>query len=147
MKHFHFSFNNLVIAKLMMNYLLTGITLKQTKLSLCFISRPPRHENVSASGDTTPRILNLGTRGMSVFSFTPRPLYRRERAPGTDWIGGWVGLRAVLDAVKKRKTCCPCQESNLIPWPLSPKPMVLYLVFGLRVRSMARNSGVVVQSV
>jgi hypothetical protein len=26
--------------------------------------------------------------------FTPR-----ERAPGTPWIGGWVGPRAVLDAV------------------------------------------------
>jgi hypothetical protein len=30
--------------------------------------------------------------------FTPR-----ERAPGTHWIVGWVGLRAVLDAVVKRK--------------------------------------------
>jgi hypothetical protein len=27
----------------------------------------------------------------------------RERAPGTHWIGGWVGPRAVLDAVLKRK--------------------------------------------
>jgi hypothetical protein len=30
--------------------------------------------------------------------FTPR-----ERAPGTHWIGGRVGPRAVLDAVVKRK--------------------------------------------
>jgi hypothetical protein len=29
--------------------------------------------------------------------FTPR-----ERAPGTHWIGGWVGPRAILDAVVKR---------------------------------------------
>jgi hypothetical protein len=28
----------------------------------------------------------------------PRPLYPRERAPGTHWIGGWVGPRADLDA-------------------------------------------------
>jgi len=27
----------------------------------------------------------------------------RERAPGTQWKGGWVGPRAVLDAVVKRK--------------------------------------------
>jgi hypothetical protein len=27
----------------------------------------------------------------------------RERDPGTHWIGGWVGPRAVLDAVMKRK--------------------------------------------
>jgi hypothetical protein len=26
-----------------------------------------------------------------------------ERAPGTHWIGGWVGLRAGLDDVEKRK--------------------------------------------
>jgi hypothetical protein len=29
--------------------------------------------------------------------FTPR-----ERAPGTNWIGGWVSPRAVLDAVKRK---------------------------------------------
>jgi hypothetical protein len=27
----------------------------------------------------------------------------RERVPGTHWIGGWVGSRASLDAVVKRK--------------------------------------------
>jgi hypothetical protein len=39
--------------------------------------------------------------------FTPR-----ERAPGTHWIGGWLGLRAVLDAVVKRKIPSPRRESN-----------------------------------
>jgi hypothetical protein len=39
--------------------------------------------------------------------FTPK-----ERAPGTHWIGGWVGPRAVLDAVVKRKIPSPCRESN-----------------------------------
>jgi hypothetical protein len=39
--------------------------------------------------------------------FTPR-----ERASGTDWIGGWVGPRAVLDAVVKRKIPSPRRESN-----------------------------------
>jgi hypothetical protein len=39
--------------------------------------------------------------------FTPR-----ERAPGTHWIGGWVGPRAILDMVVKRKILCPCQELN-----------------------------------
>jgi hypothetical protein len=39
--------------------------------------------------------------------FTPR-----ERAPGTYWMGGWVGLRAVLDAVVKRKFPIPRWESN-----------------------------------
>jgi hypothetical protein len=39
--------------------------------------------------------------------FTPR-----ERTPGTHWIGGWVGPRSVLDAVKKRKIPSPRRESN-----------------------------------
>jgi hypothetical protein len=34
------------------------------------------------------------------------------RAPGTHWIGGWVGSRDILDAVVKRKIPSPCQESN-----------------------------------
>jgi hypothetical protein len=40
--------------------------------------------------------------------FTPR-----ERAPGTHWIGGWVGPRAVLDAVVKRKIHTSRRESNI----------------------------------
>jgi hypothetical protein len=39
--------------------------------------------------------------------FTPK-----ERAPGTHWIVGWVGPRAVLDAAVKRKIPSPRQESN-----------------------------------
>jgi hypothetical protein len=40
-------------------------------------------------------------------AFTPR-----ERAPGTHWIGGWMGLRAVVDTVVKRKIPSPCWELN-----------------------------------
>jgi hypothetical protein len=40
-------------------------------------------------------------------SFTPR-----ERASGTHWIGGWVGPRALLDAVVKRKIPSPRRESK-----------------------------------
>jgi hypothetical protein len=39
--------------------------------------------------------------------FTPR-----ERAPGTHWIGGWVGPGATLDAVVKRNILSPRRESN-----------------------------------
>jgi hypothetical protein len=45
-------------------------------------------------------------------SFTPRLLYPQERAPSTHWIGGWVGPRAVLDAVVKRKILIPRRKSN-----------------------------------
>jgi hypothetical protein len=36
----------------------------------------------------------------------------KERAPGTHWIGGWVGPRAVLDVVVKRKIPSPHRESK-----------------------------------
>jgi hypothetical protein len=34
--------------------------------------------------------------------FTPA-----ERTPITHWIEGWVGLKAGLDSVKKKKIFCP----------------------------------------
>jgi hypothetical protein len=37
---------------------------------------------------------------------------RRERAPSTHWIGGWVGSRAGLDTVSKRKILSPRRESK-----------------------------------
>jgi hypothetical protein len=36
----------------------------------------------------------------------------RETDPGTYWIGGWVGTRAVLDTVVKREIPRPRWESN-----------------------------------
>jgi hypothetical protein len=36
----------------------------------------------------------------------------RIRAPGTHWIGGWVGPRAVLDTVVNRKILSSRPESN-----------------------------------
>jgi hypothetical protein len=59
-----------------------------------------------------PLILDLGTRWRWVVSFTPRPLYRQGKTPGTHWIGGWVGPRAVPDAVVKRKIPSPSRESK-----------------------------------
>jgi hypothetical protein len=58
-----------------------------------------------------PHILDLDTRWVWSASrpgrFTPR-----ERTPGTHWRGGWVGPRAVLDAVVKGKIPSPSRESN-----------------------------------
>jgi hypothetical protein len=37
-------------------------------------------------------------------NFTLWPFYlHRERAPGTHWMGGWVGLRAGLEPVVEKK--------------------------------------------
>jgi hypothetical protein len=59
---------------------------------MCF-NWAPRHEGVLGSG--------------GIDSLIPR-----ERSPCTHWIGSWVGPRAVLDAVVKRKIPSPHQESN-----------------------------------
>jgi hypothetical protein len=42
----------------------------------------------------------------------PAALPPTEIAPGTQWIGGWVGPKAVPDAVMKRKIPCSRLESN-----------------------------------
>jgi hypothetical protein len=42
----------------------------------------------------------------------------RERAPGTHWIGGWVGPIAVLDAVVRRKIPSLRQESKWLCNPI-----------------------------
>jgi hypothetical protein len=55
-----------------------------------------RQEEVWGSRGTAPRILNLGTTWRWVVSFTPRPLYHRERAHGDRLIGSWVVPKAGL---------------------------------------------------
>jgi hypothetical protein len=47
-----------------------------------------------------------------VLSFTARPIYPVETAPGTHWTGGWVGPRAGLNSVEKRKYLSLRRESN-----------------------------------
>jgi hypothetical protein len=39
-------------------------------------------------------------------------LYIQGKSPGTHFIGGWVGPRAVLDTVVKSKIPVPRRESN-----------------------------------
>jgi hypothetical protein len=41
-----------------------------------------------------------------------RPGRPREKAAGIHWIGGWVGPRAVLETVVKKKISSPRRETN-----------------------------------
>jgi hypothetical protein len=50
-----------------------------------------------------PRVLHLGTSGGEWLTSRPSRITPRERAPGTHWIGGWMGPRTDLDDVKKRQ--------------------------------------------
>jgi hypothetical protein len=55
------------------------------------------------SGGIAPRILELDTNRGECSASHPSRFTLRERAPGTHWIGGWVGPRTGLDAVVKGK--------------------------------------------
>jgi hypothetical protein len=57
-------------------------------------------------------ILDFGTRWRWVVSFMPQAhCTPGERAHDTNWIGRWVGPKAVFDAVKT-KVCCPWRKST-----------------------------------
>jgi hypothetical protein len=57
-----------------------------------------------------PRFLDTRISWRLVVNFTARALYSRERAPGTHWIGGWVGPRTGLDDMEKKRV--PYRDSN-----------------------------------
>jgi hypothetical protein len=54
---------------------------------------------MKASGCIDPQFLDLSTSWRWVVNFTPRPLYSRERAPGTHCIGG-SGFRVYINKLK-----------------------------------------------
>jgi hypothetical protein len=60
-----------------------------------------------------------------VVSFTPRPLYPRERASDTHWIGSWVDPKAGLDDVEKRKFLTP-PGLEIRPYGLPARSESLY---------------------
>jgi hypothetical protein len=72
-----------------------------------------RHEDVSREWRySSTHSLILALDGGEWSASRPGRFNPSERAPGTHWIGGWVGPRAVLDVVVKRKIPSPCRESN-----------------------------------
>jgi hypothetical protein len=70
-----------------------------------------------------------------VVSFTPRPLYQRERAPGTHCIKGWVDPRAGLDNMEKLKFLT---LPGLEPRPLS-RPARSQSLYRLRYHGSHRE--------
>jgi hypothetical protein len=86
----------------------------KVKLSLCFFFKwAPHYEGVlrewmyNSTHSLTSALHGGEWSASRLGRFTPR-----ERAPGTHWIGGWVGPRDVLDAVVKRKIPSHRRESN-----------------------------------
>jgi hypothetical protein len=56
-----------------------------------------------------------------VVSFTLRLLYTREKILDTRWLGGWVGLRAIVDALREKKTPS-LPLPGIEPLPCRPQP-------------------------
>jgi hypothetical protein len=84
----------------------------KVKLSLCF-NWAPRHEGVLGEWRySSTHSLTWALDGGEWSTSRPGRFTHRESAPGTHWTGGWVGPRAVLDAVVKRKIPSPHRESN-----------------------------------
>jgi hypothetical protein len=87
----------------------------KVKLSLC-LNGAPRHEGVLGEWRYSfTHSLTSALDGSKWSVSRPGRFTSRERAPGTHWIGGWMGPRAILDAVVKRKIPSPRRESNPSP--------------------------------
>jgi hypothetical protein len=75
--------------------------------NMCF-NWAPRHEGVLGEWRYSfTHSLTSALDGGEWSASRPGRVTTRETAPGTHWIGGWVGPRAVLDAVVKGKIPSP----------------------------------------
>jgi hypothetical protein len=79
----------------------------KVKLPLCF-NKAPRHEGVLGEWMySSAHSLTSSLDGSEWSVSRPSLFTSRERAHGTNWIGGWGGPSAILDAVVKRKIPSP----------------------------------------
>jgi hypothetical protein len=93
------------------------------------------------SGGLAPPFLTLALDGCEWATSHPSHFTLRERAPITHWIGGWVGPRAGLNTMEKRKIFCPYEESNLRHPAHSP------LLYGLSYPNSICRSGIISLSI
>jgi hypothetical protein len=84
----------------------------KVKLSLCFYWVPRREGVLGEWRYSSTHSLTLALDGGEWSASRSGRFTPREWAPGTHWIGDWVGTRAVLDAAVKRKIPSPRRESK-----------------------------------
>jgi hypothetical protein len=77
------------------------------------------------NGGIAPPFFTSALDGSEWSASRPARFTPEEIAPGTRWIGGWVGLRACPDTVEKREIFFPCRESN--PGRLARSPSLYRL--------------------
>jgi hypothetical protein len=93
-------------------YTLVYRTVWRVKLSLCFNWAPCREDALGEWRYSSTHSLTSALDGGEWSASRPGRFTPKERTPGTHWVGGWVGPRAVLDAVVKRKFPSLHRESN-----------------------------------
>jgi hypothetical protein len=77
------------------------------------LNQAPRHEDILGEWRySSTHSLTSALDGTEWSASRPGRFTPKERAHGTHWVGGWVCLRAVLDAVVNRKITSPRRESN-----------------------------------
>jgi hypothetical protein len=70
------------------------------------------HEGMWGSGGIAPLFLTSAPDGGEWSASRPCGLTPGYTARRTHWIGSWVGPRAGVDSMKKRKIYFPCRKSN-----------------------------------
>jgi hypothetical protein len=97
------------------------VGLGAVELSLCF-NWAPRHGGVLGEWRySSAHSLTSALDGGAWWASRPGRFTPTEITSGTHWIGGWVGPRAILDAVVKRKIPSPRRESK-------PRTLIVQLV-------------------
>jgi hypothetical protein len=81
-------------------------------VSLC-LTKHHAMKTYWGSGGIVPRIFSSARDGGEWSASRPGRFTTRERAPSTHCTGGWVGPRAVLDTVVKRKILSPAGNRTL----------------------------------
>jgi hypothetical protein len=72
------------------------------------------------SGRVAHAFLTSSVDGKEWSATRPGRFYpRKKRAPDTNWTEGWVGLRAGLDAVAKRKIPAPTGNRATVAQPVA----------------------------
>jgi hypothetical protein len=99
----------------------------KAKSSPCFLTEHHALKAYWGSGVQLHALLNSALDGGEWSASRHSRFIPREGAPGTHWIGGWVGPRAGLDAVVKRKIPSLCRNTK--PRSSSPKPIAIPLSF------------------